>query len=98
MEKEYLQLLGTTQRDKPTGFTGMVSSISFDAYGCIMAFLSPPVNKEGKIQDGNWFDVKRLEPKGKRIMPVPDFGDGIKSDRREAGGAHKPALPSGPGR
>lgn len=67
-----IALLGTTARDRVTGFTGMVSSVSFDAYGCVQAWLTPEV-KDGKMGDGTWFDVKRLEPKGKRKMPAPDF-------------------------
>jgi hypothetical protein len=71
--KEYLQLLGSPQRDRVTKFTGVVSSICFDAYGCVMAFVTPPVGKDGKIPEGAWFDVKRLEANGKRVMPVPVF-------------------------
>jgi hypothetical protein len=72
--KEFLKLLGTRQRDKVTGFIGVVGSIAFDAYGCVQAWLTPPVGKDGKTQDGVWFDVKRLEAKGGRVMPVPSFG------------------------
>lgn len=87
-----LAMLGTMQRDRATGFTGMVSSIAFDAQGCVQAYIVPPVSKEHKLQDGGWFDLKRLEPKGGRRMVAPDFG----IEGEEPGGIAKPALPSGP--
>ena len=71
--EQVIALLGTQQKDKVSGFTGMVSSVSFDAYGCVQAVLTPPVGKDGKYPDAHWFDVNRLEPKGKRLLPVPDF-------------------------
>jgi hypothetical protein len=65
-------MLGHEAKDKVTGFTGMVSSIAFDAYGCIQAVLTPKVGKDAKYPDGHWFDVNRLEV-GKRILPMPTF-------------------------
>jgi len=70
---DVIELLGTQQRDKVTGFTGMVSSVCFDAYGCVQAVLTPRVGKDGQIPEGRWFDVSRLEVKGKRTMPAPSF-------------------------
>ena len=62
-------------QDKVTGFKGIVSSISFDLYGCIQAVVQPVVNaKDGKLENGKWFDVGRLKITGKKpIMKVPDF-------------------------
>ena len=69
-----LDLLGTVQRDVVTGIEGMVSSVSFDAYGCVQAVLSRKADKKGDIPDGRWVDVKRLKDPGKdRLMVVPDF-------------------------
>jgi hypothetical protein len=87
--EDVIQLLGTQQQDKVTGFTGMVSSISFDAYGCIQAVLTPKVGKDHGVKpESHWFDVNRLEPKGKRVLPSPSFAAyGI-----DKGPAEKPAL------
>lgn len=85
---EYLQLLGTQQKDRVTGFRGFVASISFDAYGCVQAYVTP-AEKDGKLPDGHWFDVKRLLSAGKRVMPVPVFAGA----NREPGGIDKPAPP-----
>ena len=73
--KEGMQLLGLKVREVVTGFSGVVTSVSFDLYGCVQALVSPGV-KDGKLGDQVWFDVKRLmvsdlEP----VMAVPDFAE-----------------------
>lgn len=90
MIREHLQLLGTTMKDRVTGIKGMVDSICFDAYGCVQGSLRPPAAKDGTLPEGRWFDVKRLEPAGKRIMPVPQFVPAGK----EIGAADKPSRPA----
>ena len=92
--EEHLDLLGTQMKDRVTGYKGMVDSVCFDAYGCVQATLRPRVDKDGKIPDGTWFDVKRLEPAGKRLMDVPPFV--TTPPGREAGPASKPAFDSRP--
>jgi hypothetical protein len=95
--KNHIDLLGRTAKDRVTGFTGVVVTISFDLFGCVQAILSPPVNKDGKKEDGHWFDVNRLELQGKsRKMPVPEFGDapaefGATPQTHSHGPAEKPA-------
>lgn len=65
--KEYLQLLGTVQKDLVTGFEGMVSSVSFDAYGCIQVVLTPTkVSEDGEMPKLQWFDANRL------VWPMPE--------------------------
>lgn len=86
---EHLKLLGSVMRDKVTGIKGMVDSVSFDAYGCVQASLRPPANKDGTLIDGRWFDVKRLENAGKRIMDPPPF----LPPGKEIGPADKPSRP-----
>lgn len=88
----FLELLGTVQRDRVTRFEGMVASICFDAYGCVQAYVTPPVGKDGKIQDGAWFDVKRLEDRGKRLMPPVTFGVAARPESQR-GPQQKPAPP-----
>jgi hypothetical protein len=68
----HVSMLGKKAKDRITGFAGVVSSVGFDLYGCIQAVLSPPVDKDGKSQDGRWFDVNRLEIVDEtRVMRVP---------------------------
>ncbi len=85
-----LDLLGLRGRDRVTGFVGVVTSVSYDLYGCVMVVLSPPVDDKGEVHDGKWFDSHRIEViDGKPVMAAPDFGD-VK------GPAEKPRMPSGP--
>ncbi len=71
--KNHLALLGFKVRDAVTGFTGVVSSISFDLYGCVQAIVTP-TQKDGKCEDSKWFDTKRLKPiSSKPVMEVPTF-------------------------
>jgi hypothetical protein len=46
--KQQLLLLGYRVRDKVTGMTGVVSSISFDLYGCVQAIVNRGLDKDGK--------------------------------------------------
>lgn len=72
--QDHINYLGKKARDSVTGFEGVVTSVSFDLYGCIQAVLSPPLGKDGKMEDGRWFDIHRLEiTDDKRVMPVPAF-------------------------
>ena len=96
--QHHIDLLGKTGRDRVTGLQGVISSISFDLYGCVQAVITPPVDKEGKIVDGRWFDVHRLEiVDDKRVMPVPVFEAapprfGMTPSTHCAGAAEKPAM------
>lgn len=87
MIKEAVEKLGLQAKDKVTGFTGMVSSVCFDAYGCVMVSLTPEA-KEGKLGDSSWMDIKRMEF-GKRVMPEATFATQKLGD--ENGPAEKPA-------
>ena len=49
--KAYIESLGYRAKDKVTGFTGVISSISFYLYGCIQAIIAPGIDKDGKIMD-----------------------------------------------
>jgi hypothetical protein len=72
--KQHMSLLGFKVRDAVTGFTGVVTSISFELYGCVQALVNPGLEKEGKCGEQYWFDLKRLQPIGKKpVMQVPEF-------------------------
>ena len=73
MIQETIDMLGLRAKDKVTGLSGVVSSVSFDLYGCVCCALSPGVT-EAKLPDSYWFDIHRLEIlDGDRVMEVPDF-------------------------
>jgi hypothetical protein len=68
--QQSLGLLGLRVTDKVTGFSGVVTSIAFDLYGCVQAVVKPPVGEDGKQRDGEWFDVARLHLAS--VVPVMD--------------------------
>jgi hypothetical protein len=73
--KEGMQLLGLKVQDVVTGCCGVVTSVSFDLYGCVQVLVHPGL-VEGKIVDQHWFDVKRLTIiKNTPVMAVPNFAD-----------------------
>jgi hypothetical protein len=88
---EYMKLLGFEVRDVVTGFSGVLSSVSFDLYGCVQAIVTPEF-KDGKQDDSRWFDLKRLEAiSDKPIMAIPSFAE-------VPGGQNLPQYPSKPSR
>lgn len=79
--QHHLALLGWAVKDKVTGYTGTVSTIGFDLYGCIQAIVQPKaILQDGgaeKLEDARWFDVSRLEKVGAApvMTPIPVKGD-----------------------
>ena|ERR1035437_6233368 len=82
----YIMMLGLNVRDRVTGFKGMLSSVSFDVYGCVQGLVTPPI-VDGKLQDMNWFDLKRLDADGERVFAAPVFST---NQQGVPGGNHLP--------
>jgi len=75
--KQHFDLLGKPAKDLVTGFSGVVTSLSFDLYGCIQVVITPESDKKEGIKDGHWFDVARIKvTKDSPVMNVPDFEKG----------------------
>lgn len=71
---EYMKFLGMNARDVITGAKGIVTSISFDLYGCVQGLLNPGLDKDGKPGELFWYDLKRLETTSNTpVMKVPTF-------------------------
>lgn len=87
--QEHLKLLGMPCKDKVTGLTGIITSISFDLYGCIQAVVNPGLDEKGKQKGQSWFDVTRLEVTGKPVMEPPNFEHGYIAEGKR-GPAEKP--------
>ena len=74
---KHFDYLGLEAEDKVTGFKGIVTTLSFDLYGCIQVIVSPKAAEDGRIPHGEWFDIARLrilsdEP----VMESPDYTEG----------------------
>jgi len=83
-------LLGRKAKDLVTGFSGVISTISFDLYGCIQVVITPPVDKDGKVKDGHYFDITRIKITDKKpVMALPDFSAGYTAEGKK-GCAEKP--------
>lgn len=91
--QKYFDMLGLKARDRVTGFEGTITSVCFDLYGCIQCVVSPPVNKDGKIEEGRWFDSNRLKTvDATPVMNRPDFSFTKEAIAKgEKGPAEKPA-------
>ena len=93
MITQTIDLLGRRAKDKVTGFEGVVSSVSFDLYGCIQIVLVPAKGSDGKLGDAHWFDVQRLTVLDDApVMRRPDFGArSALPENYDHGPAEKPA-------
>jgi hypothetical protein len=90
---EYVEILGKNVEDKVTGLQGVVTSISFDLYGCIQVIVHPGLDKDGKLKELQWFDYNRITIMGnKRVMPLPTF---IQESVNKMKGPEKKPLPRG---
>lgn len=73
--KQHFEYLGLQAKDKVTGFSGVVTTLSFDLYGCIQAVVTPPVGE--KPEEGKWFDISRLQVLSDvPVMESPDYESG----------------------
>jgi len=69
--------LGDKVRDTVTGFVGIITGISFWLNGCVQCGVKPPVDKDGKVLDAEWFDDQQLEivkAERKRAAPAETGG------------------------
>lgn len=67
-------LLGLKVEDLVTGCKGVVTSMSYDLYGCVQAIVTPFVDKDEKPGDARWYDTKRLRVLDSTpVMPIPSF-------------------------
>lgn len=74
--------LGTTQKDRVTGFTGVVTGLCQYITGCSQALLTPKSSDDGSFKDAHWFDEQRLE---EQLVPK------VVLDNTEHTGFDKPA-------
>ena len=74
MKENPLDCLGYKAEDLVTGIKGVVTSVSYDLYGCIQLALNPGLDETGKRIDTLWYDIGRVEIIGKKpVMEQPSF-------------------------
>jgi hypothetical protein len=88
--QKHIDMLGLKCKDKVTGLQGVVTSISFDLFGCVQAVINPGITEDNKLAETFWLDICRLAIiDNKRVMEVPDFNQGIIAEGKK-GPADKP--------
>ena len=93
--EKIVNMLGKKAKDIITGSTGVITSLSFDLYGCIQVILTPgKIDKEFKeVKSIGWVDINRIKIiKNKRIMEHPDFNNKYKSVKQIQGPVEKPII------
>jgi len=90
--QRHIQMLGMRVRDRVTGLEGVVTSVSFDLYGCVQTIVNPGRGTDGKPMELVWFDIARLEIiDSQTVMPPPNFESGPVAEGLK-GPAEKPAF------
>ena len=89
--KKHMNLLGLEAQDKVSGLKGIVTSVSFELYGCVQVIITPKAVKNER-KSGQWYDVSRLKILKKTpVMKRPNFDYGPVA-RGEQGCSNKPVL------
>lgn len=90
--EHHLALLGHEVKDRVSDFTGVVTSVSFDLFGCVQAVVRPrALDDKGNLKDACWFDVSRLERTSTSpLMAVPSFD---KFEAKAVPGGHDKPIP-----
>lgn len=92
MSTNHLNLLGCKAKDRITGLTGIITTISYDLYGCIQATMTQKANTEGVYNLTSWMDVTRFEILDyESVIERPNFDKGYVAEGKK-GSAEKPAL------
>lgn len=79
--------LGNVGRDKITGFFGTITARCTHLYGCDQYCLVPVTDKDGKLQEGKWFDEGRIEIISKGIA-----AEEVKSEKPGADNDNLPHI------
>lgn len=61
--------LGAKAKDKITGFEGIITGRADHITGCNTYGLKPKIDKDGKVQESEWFDEGMITITGKGIKP-----------------------------
>ena len=54
-------LIGHYGKDAITGFHGRITGVASYITGCDQVCLTPSMKDDGKIEDGRWYDVNRID-------------------------------------
>ena len=60
--------LGSSVKSNISGFTGLITSRAEHLNGCNRYWVAPPVDKDGKLREGAWFDEAELEVESAPVL------------------------------
>lgn len=66
MKLKWEDIKGREAKDVITGFKGVLVGYTTYLTGCDLYLLTPPVDKEGKYVESQWFDENRIKLVGKK--------------------------------
>ena len=66
------KLLGRKVRDIITGYAGIVTGYVRYLTGCNQVLVVPRIGKDGKRDNGEWFDVQRIVRVGESRIVLPN--------------------------
>jgi len=66
--------LGTTYKDKITGFVGVATGFVQYISGCNQALIQPRCGDDGSMRDSQWFDQQRLDEQPQFPLVTLDNG------------------------
>jgi hypothetical protein len=86
----HISKLGLEAKDRVTGLTGVITSVSFDLYGCIQYLLQPGADKGTDWKDSYWLDSNRVDfLSDQPVMDQPNYIEGDVAEGKK-GPAMKP--------
>jgi len=63
--------LGCEAKDRVSGFKGTITARLEYLNGCVQFCICPKVGKDGKLEDGRYFDAQQIEVIGKGVIVEP---------------------------
>ncbi len=76
--------LNAPLKDVISGFTGTGTAYAVYSTGCNQVCLTPRIDKDGKRQESEWFDIERIEMADGNIAEVATSPGGGPRHRSEA--------------
>ena len=70
MKMKLEDTLNVSLLDIISGFTGTGTAYAVYSTGCNQVCLTPKIDKDGKRQDSEWFDIERIKTAGKSVVAL----------------------------
>ncbi len=68
--------LGTKIKDRITGLEGIAIAKIEYLNGCVQYSIKPKLDKDGKVQEGEWVDSQQIAVVGEKVLEVKKASGG----------------------